>query len=266
MKRMMIALIIIISLLLFGGVQFLRNEATKISEVKPVKGVEELYYARNLMVDMFGAKIGNEVVLIGAGIDTTGAALDSFLAGFDSSRDQVKTIIVSHGHPDHIGGIPHLPDARVYIGEQDVDLMEGRVPNRTFVQDVLTTIFPVATPTATDPLNEAREIPVGNEGETIYAIPFPGHTPGSSVYLFRGALFVGDVFEYKAGKLVLPTPDSAVDNDAMLDSIIALPELLKGRDLTVFCPGHGDGGCTPPEKTRQLFDDLLAQARAKRNS
>ena len=192
-------------------------------------------------------------------------ALDGLLAGTGlyslrehSNRERVRSVFATHGHPDHINGIPLLPQARIYIGASDVDQKLVRVPPRTIMEEILEIIFIVATPTATDLLTGAQEIPVGNLGETVYAIPFPGHTLGSYVFLFRDVLFTGDSFNYVDGKLELPPPVYTADYEQFLASTLALPTVLEGRNVTMICTGHG--GCTPAREPNKLIDELVTLA------
>ena len=53
------------------------------------------------------------------------------------------------------------------------------------------TLLSVPPVEASHRLEGKADIDVGN-GEWVIAVPLPGHTPGSYVYLFDGVLFAGD--------------------------------------------------------------------------
>ena len=262
MKRFLILFTAGLAVLLIAGVLVIRSQAEKIGTVAPVEGTDGIFSGRNLIVDMYAAEVGDEVVLFGAGLDTTGTALDGLLTGSGfGGRERVHSVFVTHGHPDHVNGIPLLPRARIYIGASDVDQNVIRVPPRTFFEEILEIVFIVAVSKTTDTLTGAQEIPVGNLIENVYAIPFPGHTLGSYVFVFRNILFTGDSFNLIDGQLELPSPDTAVDFEQFLESTLALPVLLEGRDVTMICTGHG--GCTPQEEPGKLIEELVMLAKSQ---
>ena len=74
-------------------------------------------------------------------------------------------------------------------------------------------------------------------------------------FSFRDILFTGDSFNFIDGQLELPSPDTAADYEQFLESTLALPTLLEGRDVTMICTGHG--GCTPQQKPGKLIEELV---------
>ncbi len=87
--------------------------------------------------------------------------------------DDIRYVIISHAHGDHIGGAEMLQDrgARIVMGGPDWDLVE-RFPNR------YTSMAPTRDIVATD----GMELSLGGTTVTIWETP--GHSPGTLSYTF----------------------------------------------------------------------------------
>jgi len=265
-KKILLRSLIVIAVLLVAGMFGMRWSGSKHEPVEAVAGAENVYRIRNMIVDFYAAKTSDGVILFDAGVDVTGGPLDALLAkanANDPKRDQVKTVFVTHGHTDHIAAISLLPQAKVYASAEDAATMQGQGANQRPMPKILGKIFGVPPVNATDLLKGRSEIPVGDGREKVLAIPFPGHTPGSYLYVFRGVLFVGDAFNFSNERLEFPPNVVTEDMGAVRLSIAQLPKLLEGVEVKIICTGHG--GCTYPENTAALLDQLVAQAQAAFN-
>jgi glyoxylase-like metal-dependent hydrolase (beta-lactamase superfamily II) len=219
---------------------------------EPIQG--SVTRVHNAFVDFYAAKNGPRVLLFDAGSDPLGRGLDALLTSMSASRDVVTDLFLTHGHVDHLGAASLMRGARLHAGAKDAGLIEGTdIPVRL---KVMAWIQPVGAAKLTDPLNGAAQIDVGG-GQSVKAIPIPGHTQGSYFFLWERVLFVGDSINYDAKKdeLQLP-PDLFNDDTAQLKkSIGGLGKSLAGLPFDRICTGHG--GCTPKDKTKKLLDDLL---------
>ena len=143
----------------------------------------------------------------------------------------VKAILLTHTHFDHVGAVHPLAEhtgAPVYCPELEVPVL----------QDIMSFVpWPGFGPFES---HDPEETVKGGEtldlaGFTIEVIFTPGHSPGHVVYWIpeHGALFGGDVlFEGSIGRTDLPGGDHAT----LMASIQTLLDTLPD-DARVF-PGH----------------------------
>lgn len=140
---------------------------------------------------------------------------------------EAEAVLLTHGHFDHILGIPGLreewPDLPVYC--HPADLGEGET----------TGIFGQRFPT----VRSFGDISTYQEGDVVRVadidvevLETPGHTPGSVTLRVEDVLFTGDtLFEGSMGRTDLPGGDEA----AIMRSLKRLGQLEK--DYQVL-PGH----------------------------
>jgi glyoxylase-like metal-dependent hydrolase (beta-lactamase superfamily II) len=130
----------------------------------------------------------HEVALVDTGNDVQAKALLAELSRRALGPDDVKVILLTHGHSDHTGGIAKFPKAQVMALGEEVDVVEGRSLGGA-------PIMPFRSPRPTGvrlarTLRDGEVVQLGSFQVRVFAVP--GHTPGSAAYAIGENLFLGD--------------------------------------------------------------------------
>jgi cyclase len=163
------------------------------------------------------ASIGPDgVLLVDTGYSLATSGIRQVLQDIGSS--DIRYVINTHFHEDHVGGNTNLGYAATIIAHPNTraSLQE----DQTFIDGV---VIPMRREPALPDLLAAESIQLHVNGETVSVIPLPGHTTGDVVVYFSEARVVhmGDRFFPTASELIYPS--RAVDKYlATMDSLMAL--------------------------------------------
>lgn len=146
----------------------------------------------------------------------------------------IKGILLTHGHFDHIGAadtLKKLYDIKVYAHEDEADVTENGMLN-------LSAMFENNDSVKVDvKLRDGEMFELS--GFSIKVIHTPGHTKGSCCYLIndgeKDRLFSGDtLFCGSYGRTDFPTGNGRLLMDSIVDKLLVLDE-----NLEVYS-GHGE--------------------------
>jgi glyoxylase-like metal-dependent hydrolase (beta-lactamase superfamily II) len=182
------------------------------------------------------------LTLVDAGMQSDGKKILEYVATKMTKKpSDVKTIVITHCHIDHVRGAAALKKAtgaEVAVHEADADFVSGKAkyPSPGGAVGLLFTLMsPFFHATPVEP---GRRLKEGDEVGRLTVLHTPGHTPGSiSLYDKQDkVLFVGDTAIFQKGKLQGPPRQFTRDMSQAKASI----ERLSHLDFDVLLSGHGE--------------------------
>jgi glyoxylase-like metal-dependent hydrolase (beta-lactamase superfamily II) len=209
----------------------------------------------NSMINSYLVEEAGQVTIIDAGISGLYRDLPRELAAMGRSISDVRALVLTHGHSDHIGFAERLRTDRrvpVSVHEADAAMARGEVPNPAKGYGS-TKLGPLAGFMWFSLLHgglrtrHLHEVSTFGDGATLdvpgspRVILTPGHTPGSAVLHLasRNTLIVGDAFATYAVTTGARGPGIA---PFTADKAQALESLARIEDVSaeLALPGHGD--------------------------
>ena len=196
---------------------------------------------------------GGDVVIVDAGAPADWAIVPTELAAMGRSLDDVRAVLLTHAHEDHIGFAERARQAGIpaHVHEDDAALARGEAKNQRSITGPyrpvpLLSFLLYYARRGLLRVPRIREVVTFGDGQTLdvpgapQVVHVPGHTLGSACLHFPGhdALFSGDAintYSFTSGRTGPQLSPLNRDRAQALESLKRIEDL----PATHVLPGHG---------------------------
>ena len=211
----------------------------------PIRVVDGVYQIRAIGARVTLIVEGGQVLLVDAGTRGSSGLIASGMGELGLSLDAVRSLVLTHHHPDHASGVTELvADRRISVMAHSLDsaVLTGRYVQSNSYRTPLVARFapPILHKMSGGPIAVDVELEDGDEVPftmPVRAVHLPGHTAGSiALYVpDRRLVVIGDSLQYRLGRRLSP-PAAAVTEDPS-QALASLEKLLR-IDFDAICFSH----------------------------
>ncbi len=180
-------------------------------------------------VNAYLINTGSKLVLVDTGAaGLFGPTLGNVVANLKAAGyqpDQVDAVVITHMHPDHVGGLMAgdqrvFPNATLHIDKKDVDFWLSSAnmdaapkDNKGFFQGAMASVNPYVATGQLKPFEGDTQLLPGIKAQASY-----GHTPGHAIYVVESKgqklILWGDLMHVAAVQFKDPSVTIAFDSDS----------------------------------------------------
>ena len=177
MSFRILALILVLASAVFA--QLSETEQAWNRPVEPFRIAGNVYYVGAADLSSYLITTPKGHILLDSGMLETVPQIKANIAKLGFKLEDVKALIISHAHYDHVAGIAELKritNAKLYVSDEDAKLLaRGGKGDPNFADR-----FPFEPATADKTFKDGWDLKVG--GTTMTAMVTPGHTKGCTTW------------------------------------------------------------------------------------
>src|SRR5208283_6167719 len=200
---------------------------------------------------------GEELTVIDTGTSGNAQKTVEYIQKIGHQPADVKTIILTHFHMDHMGSAKELKDitnAKVAVHTEDADYVSGKKPLPKPKNILFRAVSSFVKPA---PVQVDVILKEGDKISGLTVIHAPGHTLGSIMLLDekRKVLFAGDTLRYDGKKISGAPEQFSIDLNQARESIAKISTL----NFDIMLPGHGETLKPNASEEIKKFNETLKQ-------